>query len=215
MTINMNKKLSALKYLPVTCLSLACMTYNLSSQAQSNPNCSSPQTQAEMNICARQSLERADSELNRVYSQVINNQSATHRELLIDAQLDWIDYRDATCELAGDGVRGGSLQPLYITTCHTTLTETRTAELAAYAENRYPRSTATRFSDVEPQYRSALSRRTRQSNSSLVAAADNAWQNYRNSVCEFEQRSWGSPALGNCQTRLTEQWIQQLQGGGR
>lgn len=211
----MNKKLLALKYLPVTCLSLVWMTYNLSTQAQSNPNCSSPQTQAEMSICARQSLEQADAELNRVYNQVINAQSATHRELLIDAQLDWIDYRDATCELAGDGVRGGSLQPLYITTCHTTLTETRTAELAAYAENRYPRSAATRLSDVEPRYRSALSRRRDRSNRSLVIAADNAWQDYRNSVCEFEQRLWGNPAFGNCQTRLTEQWIQQLQSGGR
>lgn len=178
--------------------------------AQNRPNCSAPMTQADMNFCAGESFRGADAELNRVYNQFINNLSASRRERLIDAQLAWISYRDATCELEGNSVRGGSLQPLYITTCKTSLTQTRTQELVAYSQNRYPGGRASRLDEVEQQHRSALNTLRNRNGSSLLDASERAWQAYRTSACEFERSGGGNSAFNNCQIRLTEQRIQQL-----
>ncbi|MCT7973697.1 lysozyme inhibitor LprI family protein [Laspinema olomoucense] len=206
----MKAKLTSLTYLTLGLLATLIIGPILPSLAQNRPNCSSPMTQADMNSCAGQSFRVADAELNRVYNQFINNLSASRRERLIDAQLAWISYRDATCELEGESVRGGSLQPLYITTCKTGLTETRTQEFVAYSQNRYPAGSSSRFSEVEQQHRSALNTLRNRNASSLLDASENAWQAYRSSACEFERSGGGNAAFNNCQIRLTEQRIQQL-----
>ncbi len=183
--------------------------------AQNRPDCSAPMTQAEINFCANEEFAEVDAELNCVYNRVIGNLSETRRELLIDAQLDWIDYRDAQCELAGSAVAGGALQPLYISTCKTTLTEVRTAELSAYGENRYPGSNASDLATVDRQHRDAFNTRCSRSNVRLVDASERAWQNYRNTACEFERSGGGNAAFENCRIRLTERRIQELNRSSR
>jgi len=109
--------------------------------------------QMEMNICAAHELNKADDALNaqwKITSAKMKSQDAEYEkykssfeperpgyfESLLEAQRAWLKYRDAHCRLDGYNARGGSLEPLLVTTCKTSLTDTRTEELREIAE--YP-----------------------------------------------------------------------------
>ncbi len=67
--------------------------------------------------------QEADRLLNIAYQRLLNYLSATRREKLIDAQLAWIDYRDANCGFESNLVaRGRNI-------CLIRMTEIRTQEL--------------------------------------------------------------------------------------
>jgi len=53
---------------------------------------------------------------------------------LLEAQRAWLTFRDAHCRLEGYYARGGSLEPLLVSTCKTALTEARIGELRALAD---------------------------------------------------------------------------------
>ena len=55
-------------------------------------------------------------------------------DTLLEAQRAWITYRDAHCRSEGYSARGGSLEPLLVSTCKTHLTKLRTAQLRELAE---------------------------------------------------------------------------------
>ena len=54
-------------------------------------------------------------------------------ETLLEAQRAWLKYRDAHCRSNGYFARGGSLEPLLVASCKTTLTRIRTVELEELA----------------------------------------------------------------------------------
>ncbi len=102
--------------------------------------------QIEMNICAQREYLIADAELNAQWS--ITREDMQQRDAdfaqyadpswddrpgyfatLLEAQRAWIEYRDAHCRSEGYGARGGSLEPLLVSTCKTALTNARTQEL--------------------------------------------------------------------------------------
>ncbi len=97
-----------------------------------NPSCSDAVTQTDMNICAHQTYETVDVALNQTYQALTAELSASDQELLTDAELAWIEYRDRTCELEAASYEGGSIQPLIHSQCLTRITENRTAELQAH-----------------------------------------------------------------------------------
>lgn len=104
--------------------------------------------QQDMNICAHRDYLIADAALNaqwRLTRQAMQERDGEadkpdwddrpgYFDTLLEAQRAWIAYRDAHCRSEGYAARGGSLEPLLVSTCKTHLTKLRTAQLRELAE---------------------------------------------------------------------------------
>lgn len=112
--------------------------------ASQSLNCVEPQTQNEMNGCAKRDYEAADGDLNLAWKlarQHAKDQDAyleasqvPSAQMLLDAQRSWITYRDQACEAESTLARGGSIQPLIFYTCLERLTRQRTEDLRFFGE---------------------------------------------------------------------------------
>jgi uncharacterized protein YecT (DUF1311 family) len=112
-------------------------------------NCEEPQLQQEMNWCAAEDYARADAALNRQWKETRAAMKRRDAEAprygvpfdgqpgffasLLEAQRAWLAWRDAHCRLEGYEARGGSLEPLLVSTCKARLTRARTAQLLELA----------------------------------------------------------------------------------
>ena len=127
--------------LPGFAIGIACAFAAAPALAQ-DWNCADPQAQQEMNYCAGLEYERADKALNVLWPKVrafMKEQDAELKEYspdlvgaeaaLLKAQRAWIDFRDGQCESEGFEARGGSMEPLLVSTCLTRLTNQRIQEL--------------------------------------------------------------------------------------
>lgn len=107
--------------------------------------------QQEMNICAHRDFMVADAALNEQWAitrAVMKERDEQwndghspdwderpgYFDTLLEAQRAWIAYRDAHCRSEGYFARGGSLEPLLVSTCKTALTEARTQQLRELAQ---------------------------------------------------------------------------------
>lgn len=107
--------------------------------------------QQAMNMCAHREFLIADGKLNaqwKLTRSEMKRRDAQWDEAggpdwderpgyfasLLEAQRAWLTYRDAHCRSGGYVARGGSLEPLLVSTCKTTLTEARTAQLRELAQ---------------------------------------------------------------------------------
>lgn len=114
------------------------------SLAPQEPNCTDPQTQADMNQCAGREAADADAELNMIYKEVVAHYEKMDRasettegvKRLRAAQRAWIAFRDAQCELAGYEALGGSMETLLVSRCEADLTKRRAAELRQMLSGR-------------------------------------------------------------------------------
>lgn len=110
--------------------------------AQAADDCTSPQTNMQMQDCAGRDYKAADAELNEAYGDVMKKLEAMDAQLatkdqpdwglahaLRTAQRAWIHFRDGQCDWEGTFFKGGTMQPLIRTTCLTELTRARTAQL--------------------------------------------------------------------------------------
>jgi len=110
--------------------------------AQPQWSCDDPGPQQEMNYCAAQEYHAADRALNAQWKRTAaamkqrdaqwdapNDNRPGHFASLLSAQRAWLKYRDAHCQTAGYSFRGGSMEPLIVSTCKTALTERRTQQL--------------------------------------------------------------------------------------
>lgn len=112
--------------------------------ADETPDCSTAETQADMNSCAEQDYETADAALNAQYKKTRAAMQATDADLegemkgaekaLLAGQRGWIAYRDGECEAEGFQVRGGSMEPMLVSSCKATMTRLRTKELKEMAD---------------------------------------------------------------------------------
>lgn len=117
-------------------------------------NCDDPQFQQEMNWCAARDYAKADEALNAQWAITSTKMKARDDAFeeytppnvdarpgwyasLLQAQRAWITYRDAHCRVDGYNARGGSLEPLLVSSCKTALTDTRTEQLRLLAESPY------------------------------------------------------------------------------
>ena len=113
--------------------------------------CNDPQNQAEMNICAGISFQRADNDLNAAYRVAIAAAQANDREframgttgdtrpgyeaVLRAAQRAWVAYREQHCTWAGyNEARSGSMESMIYNGCRTIATRARIGELTGNAE---------------------------------------------------------------------------------
>jgi uncharacterized protein YecT (DUF1311 family) len=107
----------------------------------STPDCDNALTQTDMNICAQREYAKADEALNRQWKRTaaqmkerdagypVDDGRPGYFDALLKAQRAWIAWRDAHCITEGYYARGGSLEPLLISTCKTKLTRDRTQQL--------------------------------------------------------------------------------------
>lgn len=112
------------KYLGFTVLVLTLLSGT--AIAQDNP-CSN-KTGMDMKECYDNEFKKADSELTKVYKQLLKRDSR-HKKQLVKTELNWIKWKDYECEYQSLMVEGGTAQPLLIQTCLTKLTKERTAHL--------------------------------------------------------------------------------------
>nr|WP_315158340.1 lysozyme inhibitor LprI family protein [uncultured Flavobacterium sp.] len=94
------------------------------------------QTQSEMNATAYANYKKADAQLNKVYKQLMSILDKKEKPLLIQAEKDWMKFRDSHCKFEASQYEGGSIQPLIYSTCLEELTKKRIAEIKASIKER-------------------------------------------------------------------------------
>ena len=98
--------------------------------------CSDPVDQSTMTRCAWEDYRRADAVLNRQWAETLARYRQQDRDnpdaklpsftaTLIKAQRAWVLYRDATCAVEGQYMRGGSGEPQLQGECLTRMTRER------------------------------------------------------------------------------------------
>lgn len=113
-------------------------------QADDEPDCANAQTQAEMTQCAGADFDEADQGLNAEYQKLRKLLATRDRqadeggkgavEALVAAQRAWVAFRDANCDLAGFQARGGTMEPMLISSCMADMSRKRTEELQSLSE---------------------------------------------------------------------------------
>jgi uncharacterized protein YecT (DUF1311 family) len=112
--------------------------------AAQEPNCKEPQTQADMTICAGKDYEKADKQLNVDYQKLrkllVERDKAADADgkgaadALVTAQRAWVAFRDANCALSGFQARGGSMEPMLISSCLAEMSTKRADDLRQLSE---------------------------------------------------------------------------------
>lgn len=112
--------------------------------ADDEPDCANAQTQTEMTQCAGADYDEADQELNAEYKKVrkllatrdndADEDGKGAVDALVASQRAWVAFRDANCELTGFQARGGTMEPMLISSCMADMSRKRTEELQSLAE---------------------------------------------------------------------------------
>lgn len=91
-------------------------------------------SQAAMTECADAALKKSDQTLNELYKQIEARLSddADTKKLLVQAQRDWIRFRDAECDFQTAGAAGGSVVPMLVAQCMDDLTQSRIEDFESY-----------------------------------------------------------------------------------
>jgi uncharacterized protein YecT (DUF1311 family) len=90
--------------------------------------------QASLNQCADVAFKETDKKLNELYKQIETRlkDDADGKKLLIQAQRDWVKFRDAECSFQTAGADGGSIQPMLIVQCMDSLSQSRVKDFEGY-----------------------------------------------------------------------------------
>lgn len=88
----------------------------------------------DMRLCIDAQLQKADKELNETYkrAQAAVKQYDDSGEIskrLVTAEKAWMTFRDASCDLEGAQMLGGSGETVILLGCHLDKTQQRTKEL--------------------------------------------------------------------------------------
>lgn len=102
--------------------------------AFSQDKCADAEDQATMNECADASFKESDKKLNELYKQIEARlkDDADTKKLLVQAQRDWVKFRDAECNFQTAGSAGGSVVPMLISMCMHGLTQSRVKDFEGY-----------------------------------------------------------------------------------
>ncbi|MEG4208793.1 lysozyme inhibitor LprI family protein [Microcoleus sp. S13_B4] len=125
-------KLAASSLLLTAGLLLPSKASNIPVQVAQQPNCKSPQTTVEMNVCSSQEFEAADKKLNQLYQQLQAKISSRQKQRLTVAQRTWIKFRDENCDYAKGQFEGGSLAASTYGYCRARVTQERIKDLEGY-----------------------------------------------------------------------------------
>ena len=107
------------------------------------PNgCADPQTQQAINACAAADYQAADAEMNRQWAQISaqmkdrdkagdakRDRRAGYFQAALAAQRAWLSFRSLQCRAEGYAMRGGSAEPMMVSSCLAGVTRERTRQL--------------------------------------------------------------------------------------
>lgn len=97
-------------------------------------NCAKATTTVEINECTGRQAKAADRVLNQTYQKLTPKLSSKQKQRLTQAQLEWIKFRDRTCEFEQRELGGGTASTAAYLSCITRVTKQRTADLQRYLE---------------------------------------------------------------------------------
>ena len=172
----------------------------------------------DMIYCINLEYQQRDKILNQVYQKLRLQLSNTSKELLKDAQLKWISFRDKECDYQRYQERRAIKdRPLIVGACLSFLTKNRTADLQTYISGQISPSNNTNYQAVDNQlnqiYQQGLNCPTDNGpgcdNVQRLQSAQAAWTKFRNANCQFESYHF-STSDNTCLIRFTEQRIQDL-----
>ncbi len=103
-------------------------------QLAQQPNCKSPQTTLDQNVCSSQEFQAADKKLNQVYQQLQPKLNSKQKQRLIVAQRSWLKFRDETCDYEMGQFEGGSVAASTYGYCRARVTKERVKDLERYLE---------------------------------------------------------------------------------
>lgn len=90
--------------------------------------------QAAPNECADAASKKSDNKLNELYKQIETRlkDDADTKTLFVQAQRDWVKFRDAECSFQTVGAAGGSVMPMLVAQCMDSLTQSRVKDFEGY-----------------------------------------------------------------------------------
>jgi uncharacterized protein YecT (DUF1311 family) len=83
---------------------------------------------------ADDAFKQTDKKLNELYKQIEARltDDADTKKLLVQAQRDWVKFRDAECNFQTAGAAGGSMMPMLVAQCMDNLTQFRVKNFERY-----------------------------------------------------------------------------------
>ncbi|MEG4395522.1 lysozyme inhibitor LprI family protein [Microcoleus sp. BROC3] len=105
---------------------------NIPMQVAQQPNCKSPQTTLDMNVCSSQEFQAADRKLNQVYQQLLQKLNSKQKQRLTVAQRSWLKFRDESCNYEMGQFEGGTLAASTYGYCRARVTQERIKDLEGY-----------------------------------------------------------------------------------
>ncbi len=96
------------------------------------------QTQAELNREAIKAYEKSDVELNVLYKKFISLIKEDSKTLFVQAQRNWIVFKEQQCKFEASVYEGGSIQPLIKFGCLERVTKSRIKGLKAIIDESIP-----------------------------------------------------------------------------
>ncbi|MBW4664821.1 MAG: DUF1311 domain-containing protein [Chroococcus sp. CMT-3BRIN-NPC107] len=97
-------------------------------------NCDKATNTVEINECTGREAKAADRALNQTYQKLRPKLSTKQRQRLTQAQLEWIKFRDRTCEYEAGEWEGGTGATSAYLSCLARVTTQRTADLQSYLD---------------------------------------------------------------------------------
>ena len=172
-------------------------------QVEPPANCNNPQTQLEMNLCAKDWFEEEDDKLNQYYQDLKASLSSQKQADLTAAELAWLDFRDSNCDFEASQVEGGSMQPTLYFSCLAEMTRDRTIEL------QQPDPISLSYEQADQQLNELY--QTFQAilidqNLEALTTTQLYWISYRDANCAYEPGD-----INDCLARVTQQRTQQLE----
>ena len=117
------------KVVPALLLALALLPAAAAQRRAGKDPCDDPQSQPEMNLCARERFKAADAARSRAYDRLAAKLEGDPRERLKAAEAAWLRYRDDNCVYEASIYEGGTIKPTVYSSCLERVTKARTAEL--------------------------------------------------------------------------------------
>jgi len=113
------------------------------SVASADVDCATALSDPDINECASRDFERAETALNAAYKTLLADlkkmgtdipDALEARQKLIEAQREWVKFRDSDCDAKFALNKGGTIRTLMYFSCMTSHAEQRTKELVGFIE---------------------------------------------------------------------------------
>ncbi|MGB3788962.1 MAG: lysozyme inhibitor LprI family protein [Phormidesmis sp.] len=146
-------------------------------------DCSSFNTQTEINMCAKRNVDTATAQLGQIRSFIGDSLTADGRTRLDRAETAWEKFRDLDCGFVSEQFTGGSIAPFVYGECANDHTLIRIKELAG--EGQTDLSYADADAQLNQNYQS-LKQTLSEPQAEALTRAQLAWIEYRDRNCTYE-----------------------------